>query len=96
MTSNAPVNRANIAGDVLAIVEAVAGPGNARAAVNATVDWSANSEVSEVFSPVLDDNGEQLRSAASIVIESDDPTTAEGILEPATSTPSGKHRTSRC
>ena len=71
---------ANIAGDVLAIVEAVAGPGNARVAVNATVDWSATSEVSEVFSPVLDDNGEQLRSAASTVIESDDPTTAEGIL----------------
>ena len=67
-------------GDVLAIVEAVAGPGNARVAVNATVDWSATSEVSEVFSPVLDDNGEQLRSAASTVIESDDPTTAEGIL----------------
>ena len=48
--------------------------------MNATVDWSATSEVSEVFSPVLDDNGEQLRSAASTVIESDDPTTAEGIL----------------
>ena len=35
---------ANIAGDVLAIVEAVAGPGNARVAVNATVDWSATSK----------------------------------------------------
>ena len=78
---------ANIAGDVLAIVEAVAGPGNARVAVNATVDWSATSEVSEVFSPVLD-NGEQLRSAASTVIESTIRQLQKASLELATSTPS--------
>jgi len=71
---------ASIAADVLAIVEAVAGPGNARVAVNAAVDWSSTSEVFEVYTPVVNDNGEQMRSASSTMVESDDPTTAEGIL----------------
>ena len=71
---------ASIAADVLDIVEAVAGPGNARVAVNAAVDWSTTSEVLEVYTPVVNENGEQMRSASSTMVESDDPSTAEGIL----------------
>jgi flagellar M-ring protein FliF len=65
---------------ILSLVEAVVGPGNARVAVNATVDWTNSTTVSEAFTPVTDANGTQLRTSVSSSVETNTLDEAQGIL----------------
>ena len=65
---------------ILSLVEAVVGPGNARVAVNATVDWTNSTTVSEAFTPVTDTNGTQLRTNVSSSVETNTLDEAQGIL----------------
>lgn len=69
-----------LSSSIAGMLESITGPGNVDVVVAATIDWDEASVVEESVLPVLDSDGNQVKLAESILVESNGPADAAGIL----------------